>query len=213
MYLRSFIDACEGFGWNGGPEFKTRLRVLMNGRERRNADWSQAKHRYTLPFLNLRADSYRAVRQMFEVCMGMLNAFLYQDPLDNQATNEVFATGDGVQTSFQLTKFSQIDGVTYQRMIFALYVPGNDGDAVNSTVTVTVNGTPTAVTVDYDRGMVSFAAPPSNGTILRWSGSFAIWVRFNQDWLPMSIDNKGDGDFFRNGAIELIEVAEPEVTS
>lgn len=213
MYLRSFIDACEGFGWNGGPEFKTRLRVLMNGRERRNADWSQAKHRYTLPFLNLRADSYRAVRQMFEVCMGMLNAFLYQDPLDNQATNEVFATGDGVQTSFQLTKFSQIDGVTYQRMIFALYVPGNDGDAVNSTVTVTVNGTPTAVTVDYDRGMVSFAAPPGNGTILRWSGSFAIWVRFNQDWLPMSIDNKGDGDFFRNGAIELIEVAEPEVTS
>lgn len=213
MYLRSFIDACEGFGWTGGPEFKTRLRVLMNGRERRNADWSQAKHRYTLPFLNLRADSYRAVRQMFEVCMGMLNAFLYVDPLDNEAEEEVFATGDGVTTSFQLTKFSQIDGVIYQRLIFALYTPGDGGDAVNSSIVVTVNGIPTAVTVDYDRGTVAFSVAPANGAILRWSGQFATWVRFNQDWLPMSIDNKGDGDFYRNGSVELIEVAEPEVTS
>jgi uncharacterized protein (TIGR02217 family) len=112
-----------------------------------------------------------------------------------------------------LTKYSQIDGVIYQRLIFALYTPGPGGDALTSTVTVTVNGTPTAVTIDYDRGLVVFAVAPANGAILRWSGRFALWVRFNQDWLPMSIDNKGNGDFYRNGSVELIELAEPEITS
>ena len=47
MYVRAFIAACAGFGWTGGPEFKTRIRELPNGHERRNADWENARHRFT----------------------------------------------------------------------------------------------------------------------------------------------------------------------
>ena len=67
-HLRPYIDACETFGWSGGQEFNTRLVTLLNGRERRNANWSQGRHRYTLPFQNLMREQYRAVRQMHEVC-------------------------------------------------------------------------------------------------------------------------------------------------
>ena len=60
-HLNSYLDACAAYGWSGGPEFKTRIRLLANGRERRNADWSQGRHRYTLPFLNIGEARYRAI--------------------------------------------------------------------------------------------------------------------------------------------------------
>lgn len=208
MYLKAFIPACESFGWSGGPEFKTRLRVLTNGRERRNADWAQERNRYTIPFQNIGRDEYTSVRQMFQTCQGMLHSFLYRDPLDDEAAAEVFAVADG-SSEYQLTKASIIDGVVYQRKIYALYTPGADGLAVQATPAVTVNGTPTAVTVDYERGTVIFGAPPTPGAILRWSGSFAVWVRFDADWLPMSLDNRRGTDYAHNGSITLMELPGP----
>lgn len=207
-YLKAFIPACESFGWSGGPEFKTRIRVLTNGRERRNADWMQERNRYTLPFQNIGREEYAAVRQMFQTCQGMLHAFLYMDPLDYQASNEIFAVATGA-TEYQLVKNSVIDGVIYQRRIYALYVPGTDGIADNSTITVTVNGTPTAVTLDRDRGLVIFSVAPTPGAVLAWSGRFAVWVRFDADWLPMSIDNRRGQDYAHNGQITLLELPEP----
>lgn len=213
MHLRAFIDACEGFGWSGGQEFQTRIKQLANGNERRNADWANGRHRYTIPFQNLLREQYQAVRQMHEVCRGMLHVFLYFDPSANEASNELFAVGDGVRVEFPLSTLSVIDGVSYQRPVRALYRPGVNGDAISSTIVVTVNGTPTAVTVDYDRGIVLFGAPPDNGALLRWSGLFSVWVRFNNDWLPFSIDNRHRDEFFHNGTVELLEQPSPEPES
>lgn len=211
-HLRAYIGACESFGWTGGQEFNTRVVTLLNGHERRNANWAQGRHRYTVPFQNLLGAGYRAVRQMHEVCRGMWGAFLYFDPSANEAEEALFGVGDGVRTSFPLTTLSVIDGVSYQRPVTALYRPGANGAAIASTIVVTVNGTPTAVTVDADRGVVLFSVAPAVGALLRWSGLFSVWVRFNNDWLPFSIDNrhKGEEDFFHNGSIELIEVPPPE---
>lgn len=201
MYLNATIDACETFGWSGGPEFNTRIKVLANGRERRNANWTQARHRYALPFQNISADQYAAIRNMFQVCMGMLHAFQYVDPLDNYADNEVFGIATGSPTEYQLSKLSVVDAVTYQREVYALTVMP----------TFTANNTPFVPTsVDLDRGTAIINRP--NGQVLRWTGHFLVWVRFNQDWLPMSIDNRrGGNDYARNGQVELIELPPPEV--
>lgn len=210
-YLKTYIPACEGYGWTGAPKFQTRIEVLMNGRERRNGDWAQEKNQYTIPFLNLTDEDYASVRQVFQVCRGMLHAFLYYDPRDNTAVNEVFAVATGA-TEYPLSKASTLDGVTYQRQINALYIPNADGTASQATPIVTVNGTPTAVTVDYDRALVTFAVAPTIGAILRWSGSFSVWVRFNADWLPFSIDSRNHRTAAHNGSVELIELpAPPEV--
>lgn len=208
-YLRAFIPACAGFGWSGGPQFQTRVRALVNGRERRNADWSQERQKYTVPFSNLRAEQYRGVRQMFQACRGMLHAFLYADPLDELASNEAFGIGDGVRVEFQLSKLSVIDGVSYQREIHALYEEGSGGAAVPSTVSVTVSGVDSPVTVDHDRGVVIFSVAPALGAVLRWSGRFAVWVRFDTDWLPFSINDRGPSDYFRTGSVDLIELPPP----
>lgn len=218
MYLRAFIPACEAFGWSGGPSFQTRLKVLQNGRERRNVDWSQEKNRYTLPFQNLGERDYAGIRQMFQVCRGMAHDFLYRDPLDSDATDEAFGIGDGVTQEFQLSKLSAIQGVIYQREIHALYIPGsydsvtNTVPAVDAPITVYVNGTPTAVTLDRDRGLVLFAAAPAVDAVLTWSGEFSIWVRFDADWLPFSIDNRRGNEHAHNGQVVLLEDhAPPEV--
>lgn len=210
-YLKTYIPACEGYGWTGAPKFQTRVEVLMNGRERRNGDWAQEKNQYTIPFLNLTDEEYASVRQVFQVCRGMLHAFLYYDPRDNQAVNEVFAIADG-SAEYQLSKASTLDGVTYQRQINALYTPNDDGTASQATPIITANGTPIAVTVDYERAIIMPTSPPTPGAVLRWSGAFSVWVRFNADWLPFSIDSRNHRTAAHNGSVELIELpAPPEV--
>lgn len=215
-HLRAYIAACEGFGWAGGSEFETRI-VTVGRRERRNANWEQPRHKFTLPFLNIGASDYASIKQMHLTCRAKLHGFLYRDRLDSTADAEQFGVGDGVEDTFQLSKLSVVDGVSYQRNVYALYAPdaADPATAVESTPTITIDGTPTAAfTVDPDRGEVVFDTPPANGAVLRWSGSFSIWVRFDQDWLPFSIDNRrGNNDYARNGQVDLIEIPEPDPSS
>lgn len=209
-YLQRYIPACEAFGWNGGPEFKTRIRVTSNGRERRNADWAQARSRFSLPFQNIDAEDYAGLRQMFEVCRGALHAFLYRDPLGYVAEDQVFAIADGRDT-YQLTTLSTLDGVSYQHEVYALYTPTDDGDAIPSTIEVTVNGVVTSVVVDHERGLVAFSPAPAPGAVLAWSGAYSLWVRFVNDWLPFSIDNRRGQGYALNGSVDLLELPGPEL--
>lgn len=209
MHLQAFIPACEGYSWSGGPEFNTSVVQLRNGRERRNAEWAQPIYRFTLPFNNILQGTYAGILNHFLSCHGQLHCFLYRNPLDDIATNEAFGIGDGTTVAFQLRKVSTTDGVSMQRDVTALFTPGVNGAAADATPTVTVDGTPTAVTVDYERGIVVFSVAPSPGAVLRWSGRFAHWVRYAQDWLPFSIDNRSGGEYVNNGSVDLIEAPPP----
>lgn len=200
-YLRAYIEKCPGFGWQGGPSFKTRIVSMANGRERRNAEQAYARHAYSAPFRNIRPADYANIKQMHLVCRGMLHAFKFKDLLDYQASSEVFGAGTGAQTVFQLRKISTIDGVSYTRNVYAI-----------RSAAVTVNGVASTPTIDMDRGTVTFAAAPAAAAVLRWTGEFDIWVRFNQDDLPFSIDNKSPKNgVLVNGSVDLIEVPPPEI--
>lgn len=196
-HLDAYLEPCPGFGWEGGPTFKTQIVELRNGRERRNAQWAQPRHNYSAPFNNITLSAYAQIKQMHLTCRGMLHAFRFIDQLDSTASNDQFGVGDGTKTQFQLGKFSSIDGVTYYRQVYA----------IRGTPTVTVNNTPEAVTVNDRTGIVTFSAAPSNGAILRWTGSFDIWVRFATDDLPFSLEQAADRTV---GSVSLIEVAAPE---
>lgn len=205
MRLQAYLEPTISYGWSGGPEFKTRIVALKkNGRNRRNADWDQARHRFTLPFEHLDNGKYRAIKRMHMVCRGQLHTFLFRDELDYEASNEQFGVGDGSTKTFQLSKVSEEDGVEYSRQVFALYKPDpdNPGEALEAAPTITVDGTPTtAFTVDADTGQVTFDSAPAEGAVLRWSGEFSLWVRFAQDWLPFSFEFD-EGTY---GSIDLVE--------
>lgn len=197
-YINAHLAPCPGYGWEGGPEFRTQIVELQNGRERRNAEWSQAKHRYSAPFMNISKEAYRQIKEMHLVCRGQLHCFKFRDTLDNSASQEFFAVGDGVTTSFQLSKTSSIGGVGYTRGVYAI-------DNLRPFL-ITVNGDEVeGYTVDTDRGLVLFEDPPAPGDVLRWSGGFDVWVRFSEDYLPFTLDNPNAV----NGSVNLIEVAPP----
>lgn len=195
-HLDAYLQPCPGYGWQGGPEFKTQIVELQSGRERRNAMWAEARHRYAAPFVNISKDAYREIKKMHLVARGQLHAFRFRDELDYTADQEVFAVADGVQTVFQLAKVSSIDGVSYTRNVYAPV----------SAVVITQDFAVVSPTIDYDRGTVTFAVAPPDGAILRWTGDFDVWVRFNQDYLPFTIDNLNA----TNGSVDLIEVPPPE---
>lgn len=198
-YLDAYLEPCPGYGWQGGPSFQTQVVQMVSGRENRNAQHDNVRHQFSAPFQNITQSAYRNIKQMHLVCKGMLRAFKFRDELDFEATGESFGVGNGSRTVFQLCKISTIAGVSYQRNVYAI-----EGAPV-----IRVNGTITAATVDKDRGTVTFAAAPANGAVLSWTGLFAVWVRFNQDYLPFSIDSGNGVDRFANGTVDLLEVSSP----
>ena len=209
-YLRAYIKATQSWGWSGGAEFSTRIVERINGRENRNADWSNARHKYSLSFQHLPKEVYRNVKRHHLVTQGALRPFLFRDGLDDIASDDLFAVATAGQQEFQLLCASTIDGITYERKVFALYAesPSSPGVAVAATPVVKVDDIEASGWVfDYDRGLATAPAPMAGGEVLTWSGAFSVWVRFEQDWLPFSYDEP-NGIY---GSIDLLEVPPPVV--
>lgn len=198
-YLDAYLEPCPGYGWQGGPSFQTQVVQMVSGRENRNAQHDNVRHQFSAPFPNITKEAYMNIKQMHLVCKGMLRAFKFRDELDYQAANESFGVGNGTRTVFQLCKISTISGVSYQRNVYAI-----EGAPV-----IRVNGTVATPIVDKDRGTVTFSSAPANGAALTWTGTFGVWVRFNQDYLPFSI-NAGNGVIhYADGTVDLLEVSAP----
>lgn len=197
MHLDAYLTPCPGYGWEGSPRFRTLITELQNGDEYRNAEWMEARHEFSAPFLNITKEAYREIKRMFMVCRAMAYAFRFRDELDYQAVDEEFAIANGTQDEFQLAKISVADSVEYVRNVYAL----------PSAPTITVNGVPTsAFTVNLRTGKVLFDSPPAALAVLRWSGEFDIWVRFTTDSIPFSLDNPNA----TNGSVGLFEVPPPD---
>ena len=197
-YINDYIAQCPAFGWEGGPEFSTQIVSLANGHERRNAQWAQVRHKYSIPFQNLTDAEYAGIKQMHLACRGRLHAFRFRDALDHSVVAQPFAVGDGVKTQYQLITTSEVAGVKYTREIFAI-----------ARANVYVNGVDTTTSGDPLRGVVTFSAPPAPGAILTWTGEFDVWVRFDSDYLPFSIDNRMGQGYAINGSVNLLEVSPP----
>ena len=135
---------------------------------------------------------------MHMVCRGMLHAFRFRDVLDHEAIDEVIGVGDGTTSTFQLATTSTVDGVSYVRRVFAIA-------EIHAVSVAGVDMSTEDFTVDMDRGLITFDTPPSAGQLIRWSGIFDVWVRFDTDDLPFSLDNPDA----TNGAVSLLEVAPP----
>lgn len=191
------IEPTPGFGFVGGPEFNTNIQSIANGRESRNADWDICRHFYTAPFRNIPAEAYRKIKKVFLICRGRNHSFLHRDWGDYEAIDEPFGIGDGTTTTFQLSKLSSDGGGTYLRTI-------TKPDVAESTTKV--DGVLTGSTISATDGSVEFAAAPADGAVLTWTGLFFVQVRFDNDKLPYSLDDKSPTDFITNGSVDLIEV-------
>lgn len=130
--------------------------------------------RFSLPFDLLRSGAYAFE---YETLVGFFNArkgraddFLFKNPRDYSVSNQVFGVGDGVTTTFELT-----------RILGGFVEPIGGCDTASAVIKV--NGTTTTVTFDASLSKVTFASAPAVAASLSWSGTAYYRCRFTKNTL------------------------------
>lgn len=176
-------------GARGGPERKTDIVTLANGAEERNSRWAQSRRRYNAGYgIKSRADM-AAVLAFFEERRGRFHGFLWRDGLDHSSGgavplpgDQLIGIGDGIRTSFELSKTYGASFDPYRRPITK---------PVAGTVRVAVAGTErlTGWSVDGLTGLVGFATPPATGAMVTAGFMFDVPVRFDIDRLDIELSS------------------------
>lgn len=185
------LPECVAYGFQGGPEWNTRIVEMDNGGEVRNAQWMYPRMRFSASFNNLGADGQRAVQAVFYAARGRLYGFRFNDPLDYEAEGEPLAPNIGTSEPVQLTKtyrFGPSAAVRRIQAIVSAEVRNSSGDVVPGSL-------------DAGTGLFVPASPWESDTY-EWSGEFDVWVRFDSDYNAFTL-----GDLDAHSAdIELVEV-------
>jgi uncharacterized protein (TIGR02217 family) len=193
---------------SGGPERRTDVVLLGSGREERNARWAHSRRRYDAGYGVKTLDALAAVVAFFEERRGRLYGFRWRDRLDHASAepgdavtplDQVIGVGDGVLSTFQLTKTYGGAFAPYSRTI---------AKPVAGSVRVAVNGVEAAAgtdfTVNTQTGVVTFLAghiPPASAAVTA-GFLFDVPVRFDTDFLEV------DHAAFAAGAIPKIPLVE-----
>lgn len=191
-------------GARGGPERRTQVVELASGDEERNASWANSRRRYDVAYGIRRADDLAAVVAFFEARNGRLHGFRYKDWADYKSclpsqpitpTDQQIGIGTGSLQSFQLSKRYTSGAQTWVRTI---------AKPVTGTVRVALGMVEqlSGWTLDSSTGVITFAAAPANGVIVRAGFEFDVPVRFDSDTLDVTLD------FERLGSITSIPLLE-----
>jgi len=154
------------------PKWSTQVVRTASGRERRTAYWPSPLWQFELSYDVIRhrpsTDELAKLWEVFNVLQGQYGTFLFVDPTDCQVAGAAFGTGDGSTKTFQLQR--QLN--SFAEPVYAVYAP-----------TVLENGSPAGAYTLEPNGQIVFAAAPSSGVALTWSGSFYFGCRFLDDEL------------------------------
>ena len=158
------------------PEFSTITQRAVSGRELRIANMPYPLWTFTLKYELLRADTTNLELQkllgFFLARYGSWDSFLFNDVSDNSITDQLFATGDGVTTQFQLLRnygssFTFIEPI---KNVTAITNIKDNGVTVNP-ANYSVGST----------GLVTFSVAPVSGHSLTCTCTFYYRVRFVSD--------------------------------
>ena len=194
------------FGSTGGVERRTEIVTLGSGFERRSTPWAQGRRRYLIG-ANLKSlDDMATLTAFFEARSGRLYGFRFRDFADYRSgapsaaitpVDQVLGAGDGVRTSFELTKqYGEDDGAGTRRI--AKPVEGAVRVAVDAVELVS-----DAFSVDPATGVVALAEPPAAGAVVTAGYEFDVPVRFDTDRIDVTLESFAAG---RMAAVPLIEV-------
>jgi len=199
---------------SGGPSFFTEIVGTEAGYEQRIGRWDLARLRFTVGKDIENPAMLAELQAFFYARRGRLHGFKFKDWSDYFAGKEIdssgalvdsasphaFATGDGVEDTFQLSKLYTSGGETYARDITKVRSSG---------FKLYVNGVLQVLTTDYsivwNTGVVTFVTPPASGHAISWKGEFYVPVRFDADEFAPNLRSIQIGDW---SGIELVEIRE-----
>ncbi|KQS54016.1 glycoside hydrolase family 24 [Brevundimonas sp. Leaf363] len=184
------LPARLAFGSTGGVERRTEIVTLASGFERRSTPWALGRRRYLIGAGLRSLEDFAALTAFFEARRGRLYGFRFRDFADFSAVDEAIGLGDGVRTSFQLTK-------AYGEVSRPIRKP------VAGSVSVTVNGVAAPCAVDAATGLATLPTAPGVGAAVSASFQFDTPVRFDSDRIEVTLESFDAG---RMAAMPLIEV-------
>jgi len=184
------------YGVIKSPTFSTRVQTAVSGKELRAAFWATPIWYYTLVYEFLRNtaafNELQTLLGFFNARQGKFDSFLLSDPDDNAVTAQLFGTGDGATTAFQLA-----------RSYGGFLEPVKD---LNGTAAIYNAGVLQVVTTNYTisaTGLVTFVTAPASGHALTWTGSYYWRCRFDLD----SVDfNKFMATFWEVKQVNLVSL-------
>lgn len=179
------------YGVTGGMSFATEILEVADGREQRNATRNIPLGRWQLGDRTV-AQSQRDLltevaylKKFHTDRKGAYQGFRFKDWSDFKALNQNIATGNGIQTQFQLKKAYKVgDAITYRPI----------QKPVSGTVGVFVNGVNVALTpnhgwiVNHQTGVLSNPVPLASGSILSAEFEFDIPVWFESDEISFKLE-------------------------
>ncbi|MCU0801097.1 MAG: DUF2460 domain-containing protein [Rhodobacteraceae bacterium] len=203
------FPASLSIGAVGGPERRTQIVALASGAEERNTPWMHSRRRYDAGLGLRNLDDVETVVAFFEARQGQLHGFRWKDWADYKSClasrpvhhlDQVIGTGNGVATTFALTKAYASGEQVYLRPIAKI---------VQGTVRVGVGGDVRLAegdyTVDHNLGTITFAFPPDTGLTITAGFEFDVPVRFDTDAIKVSVSS------FNAGEVPSIPVVEVRI--
>lgn len=192
-FIATRLDQRIEAGFRGGPQWSNEVIELDNGREVRNGNWLYPKNRYSANLVAFRAQDRQALLGAYYATAGRLHAFLFQDPTENEVTDEPLAPLTGTSTPLQIVRTYAMGAMSRTRLVQAI-------DTNN--FVLKRNGSPYAnYTIDAETGIATPTSTWASGTYT-WTGRYFMWVRFDSDWA--AFEAVADGVWQTD--VELIEV-------
>lgn len=190
----------------GGPMRNTQIFTNNNGREERNLIYKNSRRKWLIASSGMAIDDLQQIINFFEARNGRAFAFRFRDPIDNKSCSvsmaispfdQEIAIGNGQNTNFQLVKNY---GDVKNKFIRKIELP------IFETVKIAINHqeiTNQEFSVNYQTGQIVFNIAPPNNSIISAGFGFDNKVRFDIDFLELSLDSNITG---RINDVELIEV-------
>jgi uncharacterized protein (TIGR02217 family) len=191
----------------GGPERRTDIVALADGREARNSPYSTSRRRWEVSSSIRNLDDLATITAFFEARLGRLFGFRFRDPADYKscpplqtltAFDQVLGTGTGTNKVFQLQKtYGDAAGSSIRPIVLP----------VLSSVRIGVGTTElpaSGFTVEGLTGKITLAVAPAAGVLVQAGFAFDTPVRFDSDRLDIAHDAFDAG---RIVSLSLVEIS------
>jgi uncharacterized protein (TIGR02217 family) len=164
------------------PEWNTDVQISISGKRTTLGRFIYPIYHYVLNFDSSQGgflrdtstyEEYNTLLAFFNFVGGRRDLFQYHDPYDDTATSQIFGTGDGSTTQFQLIRTISGSGFSWSDPIFSASIS-----------TLRNNGVAQTQGTDYEvssTALITFTSAPASGNILTWDGTFNWLCRFEDD--------------------------------
>ncbi|MEQ9116222.1 MAG: DUF2460 domain-containing protein [Rickettsiales bacterium] len=183
------------YGVEFGAEYQTEVVTTASGKEYRKLLNHSERKKFNLAPLSHNQKEIQNLVSFFQLVKGKLCSFRFSDVLDNEISNQQVGVGDGKSKMFIIFKdYYHQKQKLYSRRV---YCP------IAKTLKVKVNGRANKSYSLLEDGIIEFRNAPKDGAKITASCEYDTVVRFNNDYLPVVLEQP---NLYLVEGLQLIEV-------